>query len=244
MFWDDFNAFMVDSMSMYGGNLHNVSDKFSNDIFENIRKPNQTEIMEINPKLIMKKLMRFYILRYNYNKNMIWCPILALEIKTISNKNIVYALNFDYLPPKFKIILFSKLFSESGKMKDVFNINNNMKNVSDELPLPLTGELLYKLLKNNGGMNYALTAYDVSKIKNLFAISCKILPKFCVIDCKKVNAIDMKKIWMDLTDTDMKTKMEGILKDYSKLIEEYQEDSIEYHKKLKNFESHLKLIND
>ena len=223
MFWNDLYGYISGQIPLHGNSLYNLSEVASNYLFKAIKQPNLSEIMELTPNVIINKMMSFYIIRYNYNGNYIWCPILALEIKTINNKNILYALNIEYLPLKYRVMFFGKLLKESSKMREVFDKNNDMPSVSTELKFPLEGKFLYNALKKNGNMTYCLTAYDVSKIKNLFLISTKIFPKILLVNTRKVNSVDMRKIWLSMTDAKMKEKLEVVINDYEKLIEQYQE---------------------
>ena len=234
----NFKKYIYGSIGLDSGSLvpyiKNITDK----LFETKRKSNRNLVLKVNLKKVLPK--RFYLIQYNFNGNKIWCPILALDYKVKDNKNILYALNLEYLPPRYKIIYFDLLFS---KLEQPLNKISNATDLTQELPLPISFELIYKTLKTNGNMNYAITAFDYLKIKQAFLISIKMAPEIIMCDLKRYNSKNMKSLLKTLPNSEEKNNLEDIIEKYDKLIEEYQEDSILYHKQVANFEKHLKLMN-
>ena len=229
---------------IYGslGLRNNSMSKFIMDktdlLFKIKREPNNTEIKEIDIKKVLPQ--RFYLIQYNYNGNNIWCPILALDYKVIKNKNILYALNLEYLPPLYKIkyfdLIFRRLKNELIKIADVDRI-------IDERPIkPLTFEFIHKTLKQNGNMSYAISGYDYLKIKKAYQISIKIAPEIIMCDPKRYNSKSMKDMFLNLSPSEEKNSLAEIIEKHDELINQYQEDSIQYHKDVANFEKFLKII--
>jgi len=234
---------------MYGViGLHGTITKMIKDLTDKLvmlrQKPNLTEIMEIEPNKLVPG--RFYLIQYNFNGNYIWCPILALEYKVVKNNHILYAVNLEYLPPKFKIALFDKIFKAS---KNFFDKVSQSKFVREEQPIKfLNFEFMYKSLKQNK-MEWAITAYTIKdfqgkyKIKKSYLCSIKIAPEIIFADMKRHNTKNMIEMQKSLAGQEQ-IRMSQIIEEYGKLIESYQEDSIEYHKKLALFRDKLKLFQD
>jgi hypothetical protein len=235
--FDDFKQYIL-SEKGYFTDFTQMSIKMTEKLFNIINNINshKEEILKIKKEQLLKN--KFYLIKYNYNGNNIWCPILGLEYKVVNNKNIYYAINIEYLPVNFKLEFFKILFNNS---KSTLIKNVDKKNPLEELPLPYKFEKIYMLLKNNK-MDFALTAFDINKIKDIYSISFKISPVIVMSNCKKINNKDMRKMIEQMLDSKEKQTLIDINEQYQKLIEEYEENSIEYHKKLKLFEKYLKII--
>jgi len=234
--FENFEQYVFGEIGFHGSIQKYIND-ISKQLFELKRTPNLTEIMQVNLKKVVPH--RFYLIEYNYNGNKIWCPILALDYKVIENKNILYAVNLEYLPPLFKIKYFNLLFS---RMKQELTKIVDVDKLVEEKSLPINFDLIYNTLKNNGKMNYAVTAYDYLKINKAYLVSAKISNKLIMCDMKKFNSESMKDLFNKLPSSKERDTLEDIIKIHDELIEEYQENSIEYHKKVASFEKHLKLI--
>jgi len=222
--------------------VRNLTDK----LIQLKLKPNLTEILKINPDKLLPG--RFYLIQYNFNGNLIWCPILALDYKVHKNKHILYAVNLEYLPPRYKVLLFDKIFKPVADRLE--NVISQKEFVKDEQPLDFINfEFMYKLLKKNGKMDFAITAYTIKdfkgnfKIKQSYLCSVKIAPEIIMSDFKRLNSNDMLKLQKSLQGEEQ-IKMTQILEQYNKIIEEYQVDSIAYHKKVALFREKLKLFKD
>ncbi len=242
--FDNFEQYIWGIFGLYSS-WEQMSKELGEKLMVLRQKPNLSEIMEITPNKLIPG--RFYLIQYDFNGNFIWCPILALEYKVINNKHILYALNFEYLPTRYKIMLFNRIFKSS---KEKMKLISSKEKVREESPMKwLDFEFMYKLLKANGNMTWALTAFTIKnfegkfKIKKAYLCSVKITPEIMFCDLKKFNTVDMKKLHKTLQGEDQ-IKLSKIIEDYEKLIEQYQVDSIEYHKKLALFREKLKLFQD
>jgi len=101
----------------YNQNIKVIRNESTVELFTYIlRDPNnQVRGTTINNMQIGK----FYIINYNYNGNKLWCPILTIppvpnknengilerQLKLVNNKNVLFAVNFDYLPIMYKVDL-------------------------------------------------------------------------------------------------------------------------------------------
>jgi hypothetical protein len=106
---------------------------------------------------------KFYIIKYNFNGNKLWCPILTVppltnknekgvltnQLKIINNKNILYVVNFDYLPLKYKALLVDQIIKNNLDRweKNQDRISRGEK-VKEELSFKVFW--IYNFLKKNG----------------------------------------------------------------------------------------------
>jgi len=238
--YKDFNSYIDSAMRTHSGDdLSHYVRYCTNKLFDLTKDPINSEIIKVSQTKLIPR--RFYLIKYNYNGNKIWCPILALDYKVIKNKHILYAINLEYLPPKYKKIYFDLIFKTSyDELEKV--AKSGFENISGENLLPFDFEFIYKTLKQNGGMNYVITAYDYLKVVDIYQISIKIAPEIIFCDPKRYNLDSMKELYLNLPESEEKDTLEEILELYTELIETYQEDSIAYHKRVANFEKHLKII--
>lgn len=205
-----------------------------------LRKMNNNELSSISIKNI--NLGCFYLIKYNYNGNKIYCPIFTLEYKVIKNKNILYAINLDYLPYTYKSNFFINLMNF---YKQIYDDNIDINDATNEKPLPnITFEKVYRLLKSNGGYEFSVTAFDILKITEVCRVSTNILHRFLFLNTRMVNSALMK----NLVSTDMldeyKEKLKEIIDVYDNMKISYEEDTKEFYKRLRNFESNYKIIDN
>lgn len=245
---DSFGKYCTALMGEYNNNMKNLVEDSTKMIFSLIQNSNLQVRRSLNAKILVGK---FYMIQYNYNGNKIWCPIFVIDdrYRPELQKRIIYAVNLDYLPFRYKIVYFDKLFKMFSKEVEKNKINNdNGNSVNDETPFKVNFESVYMSLKNNGGFNYSITAFDFSKIvgvgkddPKIFAISTTILSRLIFIDTKIIN----KRIMMEvLKDSDIETEKERlkeILKAYEKTAFDYENDVKEYYEQLRLLENHYKL---
>jgi len=229
--------------------LHGSWERMIFDLTEQLRnliiKPNLSEVMEIDPSKLVPN--RFYLIKYDFNGNPLWCPILALDYKVHKNNHILYGINLEYLPPRYKMLLFDKIFKQVYAEMDLIA---QKELVRDEATLSfLSFEFMYKMLKVNGNMEWSITAWTIKnflgqfKIKKAYLCSIKILPQIMFSDWKRYNTGDMIELQKKLYGEES-VKLGEIIEQYQKLLEEYEADSILYHKKVALFREKLKLFKD
>jgi hypothetical protein len=226
-------------MGQYNNNIRVLTNESTIQIFQTaFRDP--TWQIKITTHTKMRKGC-FYIIKYNYNGNKLWCPILTLDYKVKDNKNILYAINLDYLPYKYKIIFFDVLFHTN---KIIINRNEVTQNVLKEKPLDLTLEGIYKFLQINGKKEYSMTAFDILKIEKVYAISTSILERFIFLTTKYINKMMMLETLEKNQDQIKKDKMKKKIEKYDEILKLYEDDVELYYKSLRNFESNLKLFDE
>jgi hypothetical protein len=122
-----FDEYVTALLGEYNENLNKLVYESTERIFY-LRKHQNNELKSITPKHIV--LGRFYLIKYNYNDNKLFCPIFTIDFKNNNGKNILYAINLDYLPYSYKIDLFSEILN-------IYNIivdkNVDINNVKEEL---------------------------------------------------------------------------------------------------------------
>lgn len=211
----------------------------STDILLDYRKDVNPSFMKLPHKDL--KIGAFFLIKYYYNGNNIWCPIFTIEFRTAKNKNILYAINLDYLPYNYKMQFFNLI---SKTFVKVFDANKDIDSVKKEYPLNVNFELIYRALQKTGGYNYSITAYDVTKIREIYKVSTNLLYRFIFLSTKEINRKTMKSFLDKLMNSVEKDNLKKLLEEYDELLASYTEDTKEFYKRLKMLESHLKLFED
>ena len=175
----DFTEEVRSLFGQYNNNIKKIKDDSTLMLFTYILRDPNNQVRATNLKSV--QIGKFYIIRYNYNGNRLWCPILTIpplpnkneigvlerQLKIINNKSVMYAINFDYLPLQYKISLIDTIIDNN---LDRYEKNCNMialdQPVKNEFNFKLSW--IYNFLKANGQKNYAITAYDISKIDKIF----------------------------------------------------------------------------
>lgn len=227
----------------YNNNLKKITDESTERIFSLTRNPN--EEVKYTKKI---QIGKFYLIKYDYNGNKIWCPIFLIDdrYKPDIQKRILYAINIDYLPYAYRILFFDILFSSYVSIVE----HNKREDIKVEKPFPIDFESIQKLLKNNGEYQYAITAFDYLKIDGVkksapktFFISMNFVSRFIFINTKIVNLKSMKDLSIMLEDMNIKNKLDKLIEMFDEIKEDINiNDQKEYYKKLKSLENKYKLI--
>jgi len=198
---------------------------------------------------------KFYVIKYNYNGNKLWCPILTIppiqninesgvlgkQLKINNIKKILYAINFDYLPLLYKAKLIDAIINNN---KDKYDKNEdkitNGENVKEESNFNVNW--IYNYLKINGNKNYSITAYDISKIEHVYQISSTILQRFVFLDTYTINNGLMYDTLDNIVNEKLKNEFSNKIKIYEEILKMYEKDVESFFKSLRNFEKNLKLM--
>lgn len=236
----------------YSKNIKIIRDESTLMIFNHIYKNPSPQVMPSNIKLI--QIGKFYIIRYNYNGNKLWCPIITIpplqnndggflqkQLKIVNNKNVLYAVNFDYLPIAYKTILIDTIIKNNQGNYDK-NVDKNVAGgkVNEEFNFKVNW--IYNFLQANGKKNYAITAFDLLKIDKVYEISSTILDRFVFLDTYYINYRMMYDTLNSISDEKLKVEFSDKIKIYEKILELYYTDIEEFYKALKNYEKQLKLM--
>lgn len=205
-----------------------------------IMRREQTPMFKSIP---LNKIMvgHFYLINYNYNGNKLYCPILSIDYRvSTNNKHNLYAINLDYLPFEYKSIFFNNFFNS---FEGIFNNNKDVSNVFEEKSLPVNFELMFNMLKRNGGFEYSITAFDITKINECFLVSTNLLYLLINVHMREVNIALMKENMKNYENNiDKSKKMEKTIKSLEEMSETYDTDVKQYYKRLKQIENNYKLF--
>ena len=121
----------------------------------------------------------FYFLHYLDTSNwMQFSPIFVSDYKKFSNKIVIFAINFNFIPIEIRTLIFDKYISEQDFENDNL-LKVDYKGVYDELR---------KL-----GFEYAMMEFDASRVKLVHKIQLELLPRFLYSQHPK-NVYDPKKL--------------------------------------------------
>ena len=245
----------------------------STDIIFNLIKNNNHEVMFTKPNKLMSG--KFYLIKYEYIKDKyftekylenktvpslkIWCPIYVLGFKESdkvvqrfdkNKKMIMYAINLDYLPFRYRILFFNLLFNTNfdriEKNKDLHLMGEN---VLTEYTIKISSLSAYNLLKNNGGYEYSLTAYDPDKIDKfiygnpeLYSISTTIAQRLMFIDCKLINKKNIIETLKESQIESEREKIKSVLISLDKLLTDLESNEKTLYKKLRQLENYFEIV--
>lgn len=239
----------------YNNDISLIRNESTVEIFSYIlRKPsNQVRVSSVREM----KIGKFYLINYNFNGNRLWCPIITIppvptknekgilekQLKISNNKNILYAVNFDYLPILYKTLLIDTIvrnnISRYDKNSDKISSGGNVK---EEFNFRVNW--IYNFLKANQNKIYAITAYDISKIEKVFEISSTILPRFVFVDTYYINNRLMYDTLSTIQSEDLRSEFSYKIKMYEEILKMYYNDVESFYKALKGFEKSLKLVDN
>jgi len=239
-----FKEYCGELFGQYNNNIKRITKDSTERIFELVKNNN-------NELHFAKKMNigKFYLIKYNYNSLMIWCPIFIINdtYDTIQQKRIIHAINIDYLPYAYRILFFDIIFERSQSIID----HNKKDGLKVEKPIKLTFKIISKILKDLGGYDYAITGFNYENIYGVknggrplsYFISTNFVNRFIFIDTKIVNLKYMKDMIINSNDNLIKIKLENLINDFesSKDIFNVNEQK-EYYKRLRTLEGKYKKI--
>jgi len=256
----------------YNNNLKTCVYESTNIIFDLIGNNNH-EIMVANRNNLLPG--KFYLMKYEYIDDKyftekyierkyvpslkIWCPIYVLGFMesnkivqrlTKNKKMIMFAINLDYLPIKYRIDLFDRVFkSNIDRIERNKNLHLKGENSLNEIPLRVESYALYNLLKRNGGYEFCLTAYDPDKINkflygtpDLYTISTTIAQRMMFVDCKLLNRKNIITTYKDSQLDAERDKLKSLLESFDKILNDLESEEKDLFKKLRQLETHFELF--
>lgn len=224
----------------FGGNLGKLIFETNKEVF--LERKNQTKWFKSLP-LNKIKVGRFYLINYNYNGNKLYCPIFSIDYRVSDkNKHNLYAINLDFLPFTYKKLFFQKMYNVYNT---IFKNNEDAPSVLEEQSIPVNFEIMYKLLETNGGFNFAVTAFDITKITECYIVSTNLMYLITNVHMRSVNIALMKENAKQYEEGfEPKVKLNKLINELDKMTETYDNDIKDYYKKLKSLENNYKLYND
>lgn len=251
-------VFSDEIRSLYGQYEQNIKELKNDSTVELFTYILKSANSQVRPTSVSNmQIGKFYIIKYNFNGNKLWCPILTIppvvnknelgvlekQLKISGQKKIIYAVNFDYLPLRYKIALIDIIVQN--------NIDRYDKNedkiadggdVSSEFNFQVNW--IYNFLKKNGDKNYAITAYDISKIEKIHEISSTILHRFIFLDTYYINNRLMYDTLDSIGNEKLRLDFSNKIQTYEEILKMYDKDVELFYKTLRNFEKNLKLIDE
>jgi len=224
----------------FGGDLGKLIFECNKEIFWARKK--QTPWFQSIP-LDKIQTGRFYLINYYYNGNKVFCPIFSIDYRVSEhNKHNLFAINLDYLPFDYKTAYFNKLYNLG---QDIFEFNQDAPNVMSEKKLPVNFEIIYKSLENNGGMNFAITAFDINKILECYVVSTNLMYLITNVHMRPVNVALMKELSQQYDEgLEPKIRLDKLLEEMDNMTETFDTDVKDYYKKLRQLENNYKLFDD
>ena len=222
----------------FGGNLQSLVEASNKEIFLMRKTPTPWFMNVAHNKLQVGK---FYLINYNFNKNYLYCPIFTIDYRVKeSGKHVIYAINLDYLPFDYKVLYFNQM---NNVFQQLFQFNEDAPNFLQEKPLPVNFEQIYKTLETNGGYNYAISAFDITKITELYGVSTTLMHLITHVHMRDVNVVLMKELMEKYENgTEERKRIQKLVDELSEMHRSYEEDIQDYYKKLRNLEANYKLF--
>ena len=226
------------------GDLTSLVDATNKQVFMMRRQPTPMFMNVPHNKLQVGK---FYLVNYNFSSSKsslkLYCPIFVIDYRiTEVGKHVIYAINLDYLPFDYKVLYFNRL---NVVAKSIFDFNSDAPNFMQEQPIPINFEQIYNTLKSNGGYNYAISAFDITKIIELYGVSTSLMYLMIHIHMRPINVALMKEKMEEYEQgTEKREKLEKLTKELTEMHQTYEEDVQDYYKKLRNLENNYKLLKD
>jgi hypothetical protein len=251
---DKFKNYCNKLFGQYKNNIKLITTESTDLIFNKIKSNTYELHKTVKIKKLGELIGKFYIIKYDYNGNHIWCPIFIIDdrYKPDVQKRIIYAINLDYLPINFRVIFFNFLFDKYQKTIEINKDKySNIKNQdSIEKPLKINFDIIYKYLNNFGSYTYCITAYDFDGIHGMlkgspeiYYVSFNFTPRLMFIDTKPKNLKNMKDLSIILDKFNLKNKLNELISYFDKIKEDLNiNEQLNYYKKLRSLENKYKLL--
>jgi hypothetical protein len=207
-------------------NGNGVADNFKNNslwFYEQYGKSSD-QIKSINLKDLYPG--GFYFIHYKDSSNwMKYAPVFVSDFKKFSNKIIIFAVNFNFIPMELRVMIFDKFI----KPED-FEKNNLLK---------VSFQGVYQELRSVG-FEYALMEFDALNVERIHRIHLEQLDRFfyhqhpkATYDPKKLISIWKAKI--DKREDRHKEMMSAI-------VEEFYDVNFDIDEKYKVLKKHIDRI--
>lgn len=168
----------------------------------------------------------FYFIHYRDDSNwMKWSPVFTVDFKKFSNLNILFGLNFNFIPLEIRVSIFDKYISEKDFEKDKL-LNVNYQGVYKEL-------IKY-------GFEYSIVEYNLNQINYVHKIGMEMVPRFLYSQHPK-NIYDPKKLYQ-IWKSKISTKIERDKEINKMLISDFFKMTDDILKNYNQLESHIDRI--
>lgn len=168
----------------------------------------------------------FYFLHYLDDSNwMSYSPVFIADYKKFSNKIILFAINFNFIPLEIRVLIFDNYIID----KD-FDNNSLLK-------VDLQG--IYDQLRRLG-FEYALMEFDVSKIKLAHRVDLNLLPRF-LYHQHPINKYDPGKL-IEIWEVKLKNREQRHNEMTLSIISEFYDMNSEISEKYDVLKGHIQRI--
>ncbi len=168
----------------------------------------------------------FYFFHYQDSSNWLkWAPVFVADFKKFSNKIIIFAVNFNFIPLEIRVGIFDKFIQS-----DDFEKNSL---------LAVTYQGMYNELKSLG-FEYALMEFDALRIERVHRIHLDILPRFCYHQHPMVK-YDPKKL-IDIWNAKIAKSADRHKEIMSSSLEEFYDIKFDIDEKYKTLKNHIQRI--
>jgi hypothetical protein len=192
--------------------------------YDNYTNKSSDEIRSIDTKNVVPG--GFYFLHYQNDSNwMKYSPVFVGDYKKFSNKIIIFALNFNFIPLEIRVLIFDKFIID----KD-FERDNLLK---------VDFEGLYNELRKVG-FEYALMEYDASKIVLAHKIKLDLLPRF-LYHQHPINKYDPDKL-LQIWEAKIEARDQRHKEMMSALISEFYDVKFDISEKYDVLKGHIQRI--
>lgn len=195
-------------------NGNGIPDNFKNNSLYFYEKYQKSTPEVLNVKVSDIYPGGFYFLHYLDDSNwMQYSPIFLADYKKFSNKIIIFAVNFNFIPLEVRVLLFDKFVTED-------DLNNDKL-----LKVDYVG--MYEELRKLG-FEYALMEFDALRVKFVHKIRLDLLPRFLYSQhpINKYDPMKLIQIWdakIGARDARHKEMMNSILSDFYDVNSEISE---------------------
>lgn len=160
-------------------NGNGIPDNFKNNSLYFYDKYQKSTPEVLNIPVGKTQMGGFYFLHYLDTSDwMRFAPVFIADFKKFSNKVIIFAINFNFIPIEVRILIFDRFVSEQDFENDSL------------LKVDYTG--VYNTLRELG-FEYAMMEFDVSMVKMVHKIELDLLPRFLYSQHPK-NIYDPNKL--------------------------------------------------
>lgn len=207
-------------------NGNGIVDNYKNNslwFYEQYQKSSD-EIKNINVKDLYPG--GFYFIHYKDSSNwMKYAPIFVADFKKFSNKIIIFAVNFNFIPMELRVLIFDKFI----KAED-FEKNNLLK---------VSFEGVYNELRSVG-FEYALMEFDALNIEIIHRIHLEQLDRFFYHQHPKAT-YDPKKL-ISIWQAKIEKREDRHKEMMSSLVEEFYDLNFDINEKYTVLKKHIDRI--
>jgi hypothetical protein len=211
------------SLLVHGNGL---ADNFKNNslwLYDQYQKSTE-EVQNIAVKDIFPG--GFYFFQYKDSSNwMKWAPVFVSDFRKFSNKIIIFAVNFNFIPLELRVMIFDKYINADDFEKNNF-LKVDYKGIYDEL--------------RTLGFEYALMEFDTIGIELVHRINLSILPRFFYHQ-HPMNKYDPKKL-VEIWKSKLDKRDERHKEMMSSLLNEFYDVNYDIDKKYDVLKNHIQRI--